>query len=76
LIFVTHFLLNAGHQFAQGRRLPGVVEAREQDRADAVHRRRRIHRLLAVFLCRLPDYAVLAGGHHTVHNDEVAHVVG
>jgi len=45
--------------------LSGFVEAREQNGADAVHRRRRIHRLLAAVLHRLPDHAIFACDGHT-----------
>jgi len=56
--------------------LPGFAEAREQNGADAVNRCRRIHRLLAAVLHRLPDHAVFAGQGHTGRHDEVAHVAG
>lgn len=54
--------------------MPGVAEAREQDRADAVHRRRRVHRMLAVILSRLPAHAVYARERHIAVPDEMAHV--
>jgi len=56
--------------------LSGFAEAREQNRPDAINRRRWLHCLLAVLLHRLPDHAVFAGEYHTVDHDEVAHVAG
>jgi len=56
--------------------LPGFAEAREQNGADAVHRRRRIYRLLAAVFHRVPDHAVFAGSIDTGGHDEVAHVAG